>query len=79
MDGVELAQLAGTIKDLTFSAALLFVLFAAMGRKWVPGVYYQDALARISKLESLLDLAHEAADRAVKVSETALGLMRERD
>lgn len=79
MDGADLAQFAGTIKDLTFSAALLLVLLAAFTRKWVPGVYYCEALAKIEKLEELLALAHNAADRATQVSETAIALLRERN
>ena len=79
MEGMDLAAAAGTIKDLTFSAALLLVLFASFTRKWVPGVYYREALAKIDKLEELLTLAHNAADRATQVSETAMDLLRERN
>lgn len=79
MEGMDLAAAAGTIKDLTFSAALLLVLFAAFTRKWVPGVYYREALEKIKKLEELLDLAHTAAARATQVSETAMDLLRERN
>lgn len=79
MDGAELAQFAGTLKDLTFSAALLVILYAGMCRKWVPGIYYKEAIEKITKLEDLLTLAHSAADRATQVSESAMSLLRERD
>jgi len=74
----DIAKMAATLKDLTFSAALLLVLIAAFTRKWVPGIYYREALAKIEKLEGLVVIAHDAADRATRVSESAMALLRER-
>jgi hypothetical protein len=73
----ELAKALSMLKDATISAALLAVLFGAFTRKWVPGVYYMESQARNSKLESLVELAHDAADRATRVSEETLRMVRE--
>ena len=73
----DLAKALVMLKDATISAALLAVLFGAFTRKWVPGVYYTESQARNAKLESLLELAHDAADRATRVSEETLRMVRD--
>ena len=76
-DLAELGKLAGVAKDLSISAALIYVLAGAITRKWVPGIYYVESQARNAKLESLLELAHDAADRATRVSEETIRLFRD--
>ena len=76
-DLAEIGKLAGVAKDISISAALIYVLAGAITRKWVPGIYYVESQARNAKLESLLELAHDAADRATRVSEETLRMLRD--
>ena len=76
-DFAEIAKLASVAKDVSISAGLIYVLAGAITRKWVPGIYYTESQARNAKLESLLELAHDAADRATRVSEETLRMVRD--
>lgn len=76
-DGMTLVELFSVGKDVTLAGALLWALQGVMTRKWVPGSYYTDQIQRAEKAEAHAMLAHDAADRATRVSETLAATIRE--
>ena len=71
-----IAELASILKDVTITSALLWILAGAFARKWVPGAYYRDEQARAEKAEANAMLAHDTADRATRVSEQLVVILR---
>jgi hypothetical protein len=76
-DWLSLSEAAGVVKDLTLTGALVWALRGVMNRTWVPGTYYDDQIKRAEKAEATAVLAHDAADRAIRVSETLAAAVRE--
>lgn len=75
----EISELASAVKDISLTGALIWALAGVFNRKWVPGAYYQDQVARAEKAEATASLAHDAADRATRVSEQLVQIVRERE
>lgn len=75
---ITIVDAVSIAKDITLSGALVWALRGVMNRTWVPGSYYQDALARAEKAESHALMAHDAAERATRVSEQLTRILQER-
>ncbi len=70
------AEWSSVIKDVSITGMLLYALKSVLKLEWVPGAYYKDQVARAEKAEAHATLAADAADRATRVSEQLVGILK---